>query len=192
MLADTSPGNPAVVARPIPGRRPYRSSLGRAERRFRDRPAALGLGIAWRPTVRLALGASVVWALRVWWLGEGLGSLLSCEREPRRRRSRRGHPYALLAVLLWPGRRDRRRAVRRPAGPWAGVSPGGCGWCCGRAWPSSAVQPALPGAAGRQRHVRRDGGRAARLAGLDRPATPRDARREPGAWPPRSLFSRSR
>jgi hypothetical protein len=37
----------------------------------------LGLGIAWRPTVRLALAASVAWALAVWWLGEGLGGLLA-------------------------------------------------------------------------------------------------------------------
>lgn len=32
----------------------------------------LGLGIAWRPTLRWALAASVVWSLAVWWIGEGL------------------------------------------------------------------------------------------------------------------------
>ena len=27
-------------------------------------------------TVKIALGTSVVWSLAVWWLGEGLGSVL--------------------------------------------------------------------------------------------------------------------
>ena len=67
----------------------------------------LGLGIAWRPTVRLALAASVAWAVAVWWLGEGLGGLLAEAARPRVN----GAPgavllYALLAVLLWPADRD--------------------------------------------------------------------------------------
>lgn len=37
---------------------------------------ALGVGILHRRTVRWALPASVVWALLVWYLGEGLGDLL--------------------------------------------------------------------------------------------------------------------
>ncbi len=42
----------------------------------------LALGIAWRPTVKLALGASVLWALGVWWLGEGLGEVLNSAASP--------------------------------------------------------------------------------------------------------------
>ena len=37
----------------------------------------LGLGIAYRPTVRLALVASVAWSLAVWWFGEDLGGVLA-------------------------------------------------------------------------------------------------------------------
>ena len=37
----------------------------------------LAPGIAWRPAVRVALAASVAWALGGWWLGEGLGGVLS-------------------------------------------------------------------------------------------------------------------
>ena len=44
--------------------------------------AALGLGIAWRPTVRLALAASIAWSLAVWWLGEGLGGILAGTASP--------------------------------------------------------------------------------------------------------------
>ena len=67
---------------------------------------ALGLGIAWRPTVRLALGASVVWALGVWWFGEGLGSVLTPNASPLNGAPGAVILYALLAVLLWPADRD--------------------------------------------------------------------------------------
>jgi hypothetical protein len=33
----------------------------------------LGLGIAYRLAVRVALAASIAWSLGVWWFGEGLG-----------------------------------------------------------------------------------------------------------------------
>lgn len=63
---------------------------------------ALGLGIACRPTVKFALGASIAWAIMVWWLGEGFGGLLTGQAS-----AISGAPgavilYALLAVLLWP------------------------------------------------------------------------------------------
>ncbi|WP_042370828.1 hypothetical protein [Streptacidiphilus neutrinimicus] len=66
----------------------------------------LGLGIAWRPTVRVALAASVAWSLAVWWLGEGLGGVLTGLAG-----ALSGAPgavvlYALLAVLVWPTGRD--------------------------------------------------------------------------------------
>lgn len=40
---------------------------------------ALGIGLLWRRTVRVALIGSVVWAVSVWWLGEGLGGLTTGE-----------------------------------------------------------------------------------------------------------------
>ncbi|MGH9017129.1 MAG: hypothetical protein ACRDY1_05205, partial [Acidimicrobiales bacterium] len=66
----------------------------------------LGLGIAWRPTVKVALTVSVGWSLAVWWFGEGLGGVLRGSGTPIA-----GGPgavlfYGLLAVLLWPAERD--------------------------------------------------------------------------------------
>jgi hypothetical protein len=106
MLAAAAVGNPAFVSRPIRwdahlvGQHPV--ALNTA---FATMQLLLALGIAWRPTVRLALGASVVWSLGVWWFGEGLGGVLTGTASPVS-----GAPgpvilYALLAVLLWP--RDR-------------------------------------------------------------------------------------
>lgn len=63
---------------------------------------ALGVGIAWRSTVKPALAASIVWALGVWWLGEGLGGLLSGSPSPLTGAPGAALLYALLAVLLWP------------------------------------------------------------------------------------------
>jgi hypothetical protein len=107
MLASTSAGNPAVIASPINWSAALITHhLVALNAIFATTQLALGLGIAWRPTVKLALGASVAWALAVWWLGEGLGGVLSGGASPVN-----GAPggvilYALLAVLLWPADRD--------------------------------------------------------------------------------------
>jgi hypothetical protein len=103
MLAASAAGNPAVVARPITwsagiiGHRVV--ALNAA---FASVQLALGLGIAWRSTVRIALGASIAWALAVWWLGEGLGGVLSASASPVSGAPGPAIIYALLAVLLWP------------------------------------------------------------------------------------------
>jgi hypothetical protein len=103
MLAATAPGNPGVIASPINwDARLIEHHAVALNAIFATIQLLLGLGIACRPTVRAALGASVAWALAVWWLGEGLGGVLNGTASPVN-----GGPgavilYALLAVLLWP------------------------------------------------------------------------------------------
>jgi hypothetical protein len=89
---------------------------------------ALGLGIAWRPTVRPALAASVLWSLAVWFLGEGLGGVLAGPASLTDGAPGAVILYALLAVLLWPtdrGPTDRGPTDRGPAdrGPAATERP---------------------------------------------------------------------
>jgi hypothetical protein len=107
MLANSAPGNPAAVARPITW---SATLIGHHEvvldAAFATIQLLLGLGIAWRPTVKLAMGASVAWALSVWWLGEGLGGLLAGTASPVGGAPGAVILYALLAVLLWPADRD--------------------------------------------------------------------------------------
>jgi hypothetical protein len=113
MLAGSAQGNPAVVARPITwsaGLIGHHMVALNAV--FAAIQLVLGLGIAWRPAVKLALAGSVAWSLAVWWLGEGLGGVLAGKASPLN-----GAPgpvllYALLAVLLWPA--DRHPAARAP------------------------------------------------------------------------------
>jgi len=102
-LADTAAGNPAVLARPITWNAglvgQHSMALNAA---FATVQLVLALGIAWRPTVKIALGASAGWALAVWWLGEGFGGVLTSATSPVTGAPGPAILYALLAVLLWP------------------------------------------------------------------------------------------
>jgi hypothetical protein len=106
MLAASAAGNPPVVAGPITWDAGLiQHHLVLLDTIFATIQLLLGLGIALRPTVRLALAASVAWSLAVWWLGEGLGGVLNGHADPLD-----GGPgaviiYALIAVLLWPADR---------------------------------------------------------------------------------------
>ncbi|HEY2266888.1 MAG TPA: hypothetical protein VGI96_29995 [Streptosporangiaceae bacterium] len=111
MLAGTSAGNPAFVASPITWSATLITHhLVVLNAIFATIQVALGLGIAWRPTVRLALAASVLWSLAVWFLGEGLGGVLAGTASLTDGAPGAVILYALLAVLLWPA--DRKPAER--------------------------------------------------------------------------------
>jgi hypothetical protein len=108
MLAATAPGNPGVIARPIT----WDASL--IEHHdvalnviFATIQLLLGLAIAFRPTVKIGLAASVAWALGVWWFGEGLGGVLNGTASPLNGAPGAVILYALLAVLLWPADHQR-------------------------------------------------------------------------------------
>jgi hypothetical protein len=107
MLAATAAGNPGVIARPITWDatliQHHAAALNAV---FATIQLLLGLGIALRPLTRFALAASVAWSLAVWWLGEGLGGVLSGTANPVSGAPGAAILYALLAVLLWPADRD--------------------------------------------------------------------------------------
>ena len=103
MLAATSPGNPGIVSHPINWNATLiEHHMVLLNATFATVQLMLGLGIAYRPTVRLALAASILWALGVWWFGEGLGGVLSGAADPVNGAPGAVIIYALLAVLLWP------------------------------------------------------------------------------------------
>jgi hypothetical protein len=107
MIGGTAAGNPRVIARPIS----WNAALVEhhvvlLNTVFATIQLLLGLGIAYRPTVRPALAASIVWSLAVWWFGEGLGGVLSGGASPVSGGPGAASLYALLAVLLWPSDRS--------------------------------------------------------------------------------------
>ena len=66
---------------------------------------AIGLGLLYRPTVKLALLATFGWSLIVWWFGEAFGMLFMNMAQPLT-----GAPggviiYALVGLVIWPGER---------------------------------------------------------------------------------------
>jgi hypothetical protein len=110
MLAGTASGNPTVIASVITWNARLIAHHGAAlNATFATVQVLLALGIAWRPTIRVALAASIAWALGVWWFGEGLGEVLTPAASPVNGAPGAVIIYALLAVLLWPS--DRHTAT---------------------------------------------------------------------------------
>ncbi len=106
MLASTASGNPGIIASPIN----WNATLVQhhvvlLDSIFATIQVLLAIGIAWRPTVRVALAASIGWAVGVWWFGEGLGMVLTSSASPVNGAPGAVIIYALLAVLLWPSDR---------------------------------------------------------------------------------------
>jgi hypothetical protein len=108
MLRQAAAGNPAIIADPINwSARLIAQHNVTANAAFAAIQLAIGLGIAFRPTLRIALGLSIGWSVAVWWLGEGAGGLLTGAASPVNGAPGAVILYALLAVLLWPSRRHR-------------------------------------------------------------------------------------
>lgn len=106
MIGGSAAGNPGVIANPIS----WNATLVEHHQVLLNTVFAtiqllLGLGIAYRPTVRVALAASIAWSLGVWWFGEGLGGVLSGSASPVSGAPGAVILYALLGVLLWPANR---------------------------------------------------------------------------------------
>jgi hypothetical protein len=171
MLAGTAAGNPGVVARPIVWQAGLlEHHLALANTVFATIQLLLGLGIAFRPTTRLALGASIAWAFGVWWFGEGLGGVLSGTASPVNGAPGAVIIYALLAVLLWPA--DRQRSASFIAARAAGAPAARALWLMlwlSLAWfaltPANRAPQAL-----RDMTAGMEGGEPGWLAGIDRAA----------------------
>lgn len=78
VIAASADGQPVVVAGPVHllgdvvAAHPVLTNAA-----FACIQLALAIGLFWRRSARTALFASIAWSLGVWWLGEGLGGLLS-------------------------------------------------------------------------------------------------------------------
>jgi hypothetical protein len=110
MISGMSSGNPSIIGRPISWSGAiigHHAALTDAA--FAAVQCGLGFAIAWRPTVKVGLGASIVWALGVWWIGEALGGILNGTANPINGAPGAVILYAILAVLLWPS--DRKKSA---------------------------------------------------------------------------------
>ena len=94
----------------------------------------IGLGLLFPRTVRLALAASILWSLGVWFFGEGLSGLASGHASLLTGAPGSVSLYALLALAAWPrGNRSEEAPARWLPFAWAVV------------WIGGAMFQALPG-----------------------------------------------
>jgi hypothetical protein len=118
-------GNPAVISGPILWSAHLMARhIAVCNALFAVAQLAIAAGLFCRRTVRPALAASIVWSASVWWLGEGMGAVLTGGSPLA------GLPgavilYALIAVLVWPVREDPGAARLGPAlrGPLGRLAP---------------------------------------------------------------------
>jgi hypothetical protein len=106
VIAATAAGNPGWVAHPVR----WAASMMADHRLLANGSFAtiqllIALGLFARATTRVALAGSIVWALLVWWLGEGLGGSLAGPQSPISGFPGAALLYAVAAVFLWPPRR---------------------------------------------------------------------------------------
>ena len=108
VLAPAGMGNPAVLADPAAwAARIIGHDVVAWNAAFATIQLALAAGLLWRRTARAALAGTIGWALAVWLLAEGAGGVLSGMRgmaNPITGAPGAAVLYALLALLIWPGR----------------------------------------------------------------------------------------
>lgn len=138
ILAPAADGQPLLVAGPAH----WAAGVIAAHPLAWDVPFAivqllLGAALLVPRTVRPALGASVAWALGVWFFGESLSGLASGNASLLSGAPGAVLLYAVLALAAWPrdGRSD------RPAAPWLPLA-----WAA--LWIGGAILQALPANAG--------------------------------------------
>ena len=128
MITGMAAGQPWAVARPIVL---FGHFIGAhafaANTVFALVQLILGLGIAWRPTLKVALAVSVGWSLGVWWIGEGLGGTLNGGASVLTGAPGAVLIYAVLAVVLWPAGRSRPASLFVAAGA-IGTTAAGVVW----------------------------------------------------------------
>jgi hypothetical protein len=74
---------------------------------------AIGLGLLYRRTVKPALVASFVWALGIWFTGEGLGMILTGNASPLTGWPGAALLYVIAGLMCWP-RTGKNAAVSTP------------------------------------------------------------------------------
>jgi hypothetical protein len=138
-LRPVAEGNPGWVAGPVRWMADLVSAHSvSTNTAFAVAQVALGLAIAYRPTLRPALAASVAWSMGVWWFGEGFGGLLAGTADPLTGAPGAVVLYAVVAVLLWPS----RNAAPFQAAAWIGGRAARLVWLA--VWGLLAVLALLP------------------------------------------------
>ena len=105
----------------------------------------IGVGLLCRRTVKPVLLASFVWALSIWFSGEGFGMIFTGAANPLTGAPGAALVYILVGVMCWPRVRAARRRNSRPAATLGLIGERGARLAWAALWLGSAVlwlQPA--------------------------------------------------
>jgi hypothetical protein len=134
-------GSPAVISNSIMGTgQVMLTHVAIFNALFATIQLALGVGLLWRRTSRSALAGTIGWALAVWWLGEGLGGILTGSASPVTGAPGAALIYAVIAVLAWP-----TRPGQASAGSIGGSSAAQASAAQASAAGSNAARPSVAG-----------------------------------------------
>jgi hypothetical protein len=117
IIQASASGNPAVIADPISWSAAVMAGhIVVCNAMFATIQLLIAGGLLYRPAAKTALVISILWAVGVWWIGEGLGGILTGNANPIMGAPGAAIIYALLALLAWPeGPRPARiRTLTRP------------------------------------------------------------------------------
>jgi hypothetical protein len=103
VIAPNAVGEPGIVAQPVT----FATHLIEPRLVLFNALAAtiqllIGLGLVYRRSVRTALLISFGWAAGVWWIGEGLGGLLTGGASPLTGAPGPALLYVLAGLIVWP------------------------------------------------------------------------------------------
>jgi len=103
VILSSASGNPAVIADPITWSAAVMARhIVVCNAVFATIQLLIAVGLFYRRTAKLALAISILWAIGVWWIGEGLGGILTANASPAMGAPGAAVLYALLALLAWP------------------------------------------------------------------------------------------
>ena len=106
MLTGMEPGQPHWLSSSLGwGARFAGGNLDFWDTLFGLTQVAIGLGLLFRPTVKLALAGSFVWVAIVWWFGEAFGMLFANAANPLTGAPGAVLLYALIGLIVWPNQR---------------------------------------------------------------------------------------
>jgi hypothetical protein len=94
----------------------------------------IGLGLLYRPTVKLSLLVSFVWACAIWFAGEGLGMIFTGTASPLTGAPGAALLYLLAGMTCWPSEGAVGQARRDAAARW----------CWSAVWLGAALLWLLP------------------------------------------------
>ena len=103
MLTGMEGGQPHWLSSSIGwGTRLASHDLGVWDTLFALTQIAIGLGMLFRPTAKLALAGSFAWVLVVWWFGEAFGMLFENAGSPLTGAPGAVLLYGLIGLIVWP------------------------------------------------------------------------------------------